>query len=145
MEQQILTTIAKDLEAYSAPYFEPDDFTQDRISQLAIGYSARTLASHRRIVARHYDEIRRLVRLGIPRHLQEQADEALYHALAEWDFYIHVHRAEQEKARVRLLQRPLLIRLLDVLDAGSLRFRCGHPVRRNLLTFMDDTLQTTSD
>jgi len=145
MEQQILTLIARDLDGYSGPYYHPDDFAQDRVSHLALSYSARTLASHRRDVARRYEEIRRLVRLGIPRHLQENAEDALSDALADWDDYIIVHRKEQHVARARLLHRPLLDRLFDVMDHHPLRFRCGHRVRRNLLQFMDDSLQTTPE
>lgn len=142
MDQYIQTVIDRDLDSYSRPYYHPDDFAQDRVSHLAIAYSGRTLASHRREVARCYDEIRRLIRLGIPRHLQEQADDALFDALYNWDDYIVIHRREQFKARERLLHRPLLDRLLDLLDSGSLRFRCGHRARRNLLQFMDGSLQT---
>jgi len=142
MEQQILSTIATDLEAYQGPYYHPDDFTQDRVTYLALSYSARTLAGHRREVARRYDEIRRLIRLGIPRHLQENAEEALQVSLGEWSDYIDVHRREQARAHVRRFDRSLLGQLLDVLDNGSLRFKCGHRARRNLLCFMDGSLQT---
>ena len=83
-----------------------------------------------------------MVQLGIPRHLQENAEHALYDALNEWDDYIIVHRKEQLTAHFRLIHRPLLDRLLGVLDNGSLRFRCGHRARRNLLQFMDGSLQT---
>lgn len=137
-----MLTIAKDLDYYQGPYYHPDDITQDRVSFLALNYSGRTLAHHRREVARLYDELRRLNRLGIPRHLQENVENALSFALGEWDDYINVHRREQLTAHRRLLDRPLLDRLLDVLDNGTLRYRCGHRVRRNLLCYMDGTLQT---
>lgn len=142
MEQQIITTIAKDTESYSGPFFHPDDFAQDRISTLALQYSEQTLAHHRREVARRYEEIRRSIRMGIPFYLQENSYHALSRSLDEWDDYINVARREQHKARERLLSRPLLDRLLDLLDERGLRYRCGHRVRRNLLVHMDDSLQT---
>jgi len=136
---QITSVQNRDIVSYVVPYYDSDDFAQDRLNAIAIAFAASTLSSHRRKVAMRFDELRRLIHMGIPRHLQENAEYALSSSIEEWDQYIDVHRTEQQRARLRLLYRPLLNRLLDQLSIpGRDRVRTAHRVRRNLLQFLPD-------